>query len=164
MIQSVCRPSGSYWRHNYGVPAKLLNIIKGLHVSMKGTVRLNAGYSKPFVIKSGLHQVCVIAPNLFKLFFARVIAVAVEWASGLGIMFRFKINGKLFDPRRPRGAAELLARELLFADDAAIVSDNPSSLQEVMDCLVQSISEWGLTLTMGKTKVLYQPAPDDWSE
>ena len=56
--------------------------------------------------------------------------MAVERASGLG-MFRFKINGKLFDPRRPRGAAELLVRELLFAD-AAIVCDNPSSLQEIM--------------------------------
>ena len=115
----------------YGVPAKLLNIIKDLHIGMKGTVRLNGEYSKPFGIKNGLRQDCVIAPNLFNLFFARVIAVAVERASGLG-MFRFKINGKLFDPRRPRGAAELLVRELLFADDAAIVCDNPSSLQEIM--------------------------------
>ena len=90
--------------------------------------------------------------------------MAVERASGLGIMFRFKVNGKLFDPRRSRGATELLVRELLFADDAAIVCDNPSSLQEILDCLVQSISEWGLTLSIGKTKVLYQPAPGDRSE
>ena len=106
----------------------------------------------------------MIAPNLLNLFFARVIAVAVERASGLGIMFRFKINGKLFDTHRPRGAAEVLVRELLFADDAAIVCDNPSSLQEIMDCLVQSISEWALTLSIGKRKVLYQPAPGDRSE
>ena len=33
-----------------------------------------------------------------------------------------------------------------------------------MVCLVQSISEWGLTLSIGKTKVLYQPAPGDRSE
>ena len=37
----------------YGVPAKLLNIIKDLHVGMKGTVRLNGEYSKPFGIKMG---------------------------------------------------------------------------------------------------------------
>ena len=112
--------------------------------------------------KNGLRQGCVIAPNLFNLFFARVIAVAVEWASGLGI--RFKVNGKLFDPRRSRGATEFLVRELLFADDAAIVCDDPSSFQEIMDCLVQSISEWGLPLSIETTKVLYQPAPDDRSE
>ena len=90
--------------------------------------------------------------------------MAVEWASGLEIMFRFKINSKLFDTHRPRGAAELLVRELLFADDAAIVCDNPSNLQEIMHCLAQSISEWGLTLSTGKTKVLYQSAPGDQSE
>ena len=73
-----------------------------------------------------------MAPNLFNLFFARVIAVAVEQGSGLGIMFRFKINGKLFDPSRSRGATELLVRELLFADEAAIVCDNSSSLQKIM--------------------------------
>ena len=89
----------------YGVPAKLLNIIKDLHVGMKGTVRLNGEYSKPFGIKNGLRQGCLIAPNLFNLFFARVIAVAVEQASGLGIMLRFKANGKQFDPNRSRGAA-----------------------------------------------------------
>ena len=125
---------------------------------MKGSVRLNGEYSKPFGNKNGLRQGCVIAPNLFDLFFARVIAVAVERASGLGIMFRLKINGKLFDTR---GAAELLVRELLFADNAAIVRDNPS---EIMHCLAQSISDWGLTLSIGKTKVLYQPAPGNWSE
>ena len=30
----------------YGVPAKLLNIIKDLHIGMKGTVRRNGEYSK----------------------------------------------------------------------------------------------------------------------
>ena len=62
----------------YGVPVKLLNIIKDLHVGMNGE------YSKPFGIKNGLHQGCVIAPNLFNLLSARVIAVTVEWACGLG--------------------------------------------------------------------------------
>ena len=55
-------------------------------------------------------------------------------------MFRFKVNGKWFDPCRSRGAAKLFVWEL-FADDAAIVRDNPSSLLEIMDRLVQSLSE-----------------------
>ena len=58
----------------------------------------------------------------------------------------------------------MLVREFVFADDAAIVCDNPSRFQEIMDCLVQSISEWDLTLSIEKTKMLYQPAPGDQSE
>ena len=46
----------------------------------------------------------------------------------------------------------MLVREFVFADEAAIVCDNPS------------LSEWDLTLSIEKTKMLYQPAPGDQSE
>lgn len=52
----------------YGVPRKLVDIIRSLHEGMNGLVRIRGDLSEPFSINNGLHQGCVIAPNLFNLF------------------------------------------------------------------------------------------------
>ena len=52
----------------YGVPWKLVAIIRSLHEGMNGMVRIKGELSEPFNISNGLRQGCVIAPNLSKLF------------------------------------------------------------------------------------------------
>ena len=53
----------------------------------------------------------------------------------VGVKFIFKINDMLFDSYRASGFTKILIQEHLFADDAAIVTDNHDDLQLLMDTI-----------------------------
>ena len=53
---------------SYGCPHKFIKILRILHDDMKATVITNSGESKPFQVRSGIMQGCVIAPTLFLIF------------------------------------------------------------------------------------------------
>jgi len=50
-------------------------------------------------------------------------------------------------------------RELLYADDSALVAHSLEDIQEIMDGFAKSSAEFGLTINAQKTEVLYQPPP-----
>ena len=52
-----------------------------------------------------------------------------------------------------------ITQELLFADDAAIVSDTLDDLRLLMDRTSTNITNWGLIISIPKTKLLYQAVP-----
>ena len=54
-------------------PPKLQSIIESFHTNMKGTVHFNGSSSRPFDIRSGVKQGCVLAPALFGIFFALLL-------------------------------------------------------------------------------------------
>jgi hypothetical protein len=54
-----------------------------------------------------------------------------------------------------------LIRELLYADDADLVAHSLTDIQEIMDRLADDCTKFGLTISLGKTKVMYTPAPGD---
>lgn len=43
---------------------------------------------------------------------------------------------------------------LLFADDTAIISETPNGLQKHLNTLHTYYERWGLTVNIGKTKVM----------
>ena len=49
-------------------------------------------------------------------------------------------------------------RELLFADDCALAADTEEALQRLCDCFASAARRFGLTISIKKTEVLYQPA------
>jgi hypothetical protein len=49
-------------------------------------------------------------------------------------------------------------RELLFADDCALAADSVEALQRLCDCFSSAARRFGLTISIKKTEVLYQPA------
>ncbi|XP_064415008.1 semaphorin-3F-like [Latimeria chalumnae] len=57
------------------------------------------------------------------------------------------------------GRVEVQAFELLYADDCALVAHSKEDLQLMMDRFTASASSYGLTISLKKTEVMYQPAP-----
>ena len=103
----------------------------------------------------------MLAPTLFGLFFALMLIFAFG-DSMEGIYIRTR-DGKLYSLSRLRAKTKVLIaliRDLLFADDAAIVVHSEEQLQKLMDKLPYSCKAFGLTISIKKTEVLTQGVID----
>uniref|UniRef100_K7EZV3 Reverse transcriptase domain-containing protein n=1 Tax=Pelodiscus sinensis TaxID=13735 RepID=K7EZV3_PELSI len=56
---------------------------------------------------------------------------------------------------------EKLIRELLFADDAALLAHTEAAMQRITSCFAKTAQHFGLEVSLKKTEVLYQPAPHE---
>ena len=71
-------------------------MIESFHTNMKGTVRFNGSSSRPFDIRSGVKQGCLLAPTLFGILFALLLSHAFGTALE-GICLRTRSDGRLFN-------------------------------------------------------------------
>ena len=141
-----------------GCPPKLQSMIESFHTNMKGTVQFNGSSSRPFDIRRGVKQGCVLAPTLFGIFFALLLRHAFGTASE-GICLRTRSDGRLFNLGRLRAKTkvrEALIRDMLFVDDAAVTTHTQQELQALMDRFSQACKDFGLTISLKKTNVLGQ--------
>ncbi len=79
-----------------------------------------------------------------------------------GIFTRFRTDGSLFHLRRllaKTKTIEELIIELLFADDCALLAHSETTLQHIVNCFSSAAKAFGLTISLKKTEVIYQPAP-----
>ena len=132
-----------------GCPHKLQSMIECFHTDTKGTVQFNGSFSEPFEIRSGVKQGCVLAPTLFGIFFALLLKHAFDTTTE-GIYLRIRSDGRLFKLARLRAKTkvrEVLIRDMLFADDAAVVAHTQEEHQSLMDCLSQACKDFGLTIS-----------------
>ena len=146
----------------FGVPQKIISVIRQLHDGMRACVRLGDRVcSRYFAVEQGLRQGCVLAPLLFNIFFAAVINVACT---------RFKADKGIMDAlvhlRKKRGAGgrgeattgeSVLATPLwgtLYADDIGVVSQSPGQLRNMMGVIVVVCAAFGLTVSEAKTEIM----------
>ena len=81
-----------------------------------------------------------------------------------GVYIRFRTDGSLFNLIPLQAHTETkakLIRELLFADDAALVAHTESALQRVTSCFAEADQLVGLQVNMKKTEFLHQTAPQE---
>ena len=144
-----------------GCPLKLVSRISLLHDGMTGQFLSNGNVTDAFVISNGVKQGCVLAPVLFNVFLICILSHAVQDLEK-GVHIRYRLDGSLFDLRRLTAktrSLQTLLQEVLFADDYALVAHVEQDLQRMLDRFSEASKLFGLTFSLGKTKVLHQPAP-----
>ncbi|KAL0153663.1 hypothetical protein M9458_051028 [Cirrhinus mrigala] len=145
-----------------GCPPKFLNMIIQFHEDQKGQVRLNTDLSVPFPILNGVKQGCVLAPTLFTIFFSMMLKQALQdFDDDDAVYIRYRLDGSLFNLRRLQAhtkTLDQLIRELLFADDAALLAHTERALQRITSCFTDAAQLFGLEVSLKKTVVLHQPA------
>ena len=143
----------------YGVPAKLILIIRQFHDGMRACVRLDSGEtSEWFAVEQGLRQGCVIAPDLFNIFFVAVLTVAFDQFSidkaVLDDFVRVVARGDL-----TKEAAKRVLWAMLYADDAGIASQSQASLEKMMTAIVEVCAAFVLIVSEKKTVTMHVRPP-----
>ena len=108
----------------YGCPETFVKLLQEFHYGMASSVSVGGTITYPFEISHGLKQGCVLETTLFNLFLGAVLSAASEHLS-ICVFIRTRTDGQLFNLARlsaNTNTRELCIRELLFADDAAMVA------------------------------------------
>ena len=146
----------------FGCPPKFIQIIRLFHVDMTGQVLSNGEQSDPFIISNGVKKGCVLAPVLFNLFFTCVPRQAVGNMDE-GLYVRFRYDGPIFDLRRQSAKTKTinsLIQEAIFADDCALMAHKSGDLQAMLNSFSDASKQFGLTISLGKTEVLFERTPN----
>jgi len=83
--------------------------------------------------------------------FAMSIREAFLNADDAGIYLNYRTDGGVFNTYR--------YRELLFADNCAIMAHTCEHIQNHMVCFTNDVKRFGLTISLEKTEVILQPRP-----
>ena len=100
---------------------------------MSASVLINGEATESFEVKTGVKQGCVLAPGLFSIFIS-VHLFSERLPQGIDLHYR--LDGKLFNLRRPKAKTLVIQMTILefqYADDNAIVSHTEQGLQAAMD-------------------------------
>ncbi|MBM6549315.1 reverse transcriptase family protein [Streptococcus dysgalactiae subsp. equisimilis] len=127
-----------------GVPEKYVSILKALYAHTSGRVRAYGQLSPSFAVSSGVRQGCPISPFLFNFAIDDVLHNAISGLSDGGV--------ELLPGNR--------VTDLEYADDIALLGDNPQATQNALDRLAIEVSRYGMCFAPSKCKVLFQ----DWQE
>ena len=120
---------------HYGVPQKLINIIRDLCNKAQSCIRLNNNLTEWFETKIGVRQGCLLSPDLFNLFLENILAEAFEDCKNLGI----NVDGYKL-------------KDLRFADDIALITDTEDNLQTLIKRVHDVSKEYGMEISIPKTK------------
>ena len=148
-------PRQALWKvlEKYGVPEKMLNVVKSFHEGMHAEVRVGSTVTDRFEVRNGLRQGCTLAPTLFNIYFSAMVADWRDRSSGAGVSVLYKHGRKLVGDRTAKSRLnEMRVTESQFADDVALYATSRDSFESVAAEFVKVASEWGLTVSTEKTK------------
>ena len=134
---------------------KVRRLLTALHTDTQATVRAYGQKSDTFQVTNGVRQGCVLAPALFNIFLNHIINTALAHSPD-GIRIRYTKGGHItVSNRLYRGQEfDLLIRDLLYADDMAILCDTARGLTRLVKALDKETQAWGLCISQEKTKIL----------
>ena len=144
----------------YGCPEKFTTMIEALHSGMMAMVSVGREVSESFGVTNGVKQGCVLAPTLFSIFLSATLDEAFRDIMGDGVYIQSRQSADLFNVAHFRAKTKttrILMRELLFADDSALVAHSAEEMQKIVDAFSNASKKFGLKINIKKTEVLYQP-------
>ena len=99
-------------------------MIEALLTGKLANVNVGGEVSDSFRVTNGVKQGCVLAPTLFSIFLSAMLNDAFR-DMGVGVYIQSRQNANLFNVAHFRANTKttwMLMRELLFADDSALVA------------------------------------------
>ena len=136
-------------------PSKFINLVKALHAlhdKMQAHVAPGNYIFKEFAVTNDVKQGSVLAPTLFSLYRTAMLEVAFDGV-GSSIYIQTHTNPDLFNValfRAKTRTTQILAREMLFAGDSAIVAHSVGDIQSLVDRIARAASQFGLKLNTKK--------------
>lgn len=144
----------------FGVPAKIIALVRSFHDGQQARVVQHDRVSESFEIKSGLRQGCVMAPTLFLLFMEAITRrMKKTLKQSDGFQIRTRKDRDFFNVQRFKAASKcqvLSISHLLYADDAVLVSGTRAGLQRIVDAFAEASMSFGLRISIDKTKTMIQ--------
>ena len=141
----------------YGCPEKFTTMIEALHTGMMANVSVGGEVSESFNVTNGIKQGCVLAPSSSPSSYQRCSTRLSEtWGWRLHIVQ----SADLFNVAHFRAKTKttrILMRELLFADDSALVAHTADEMQKIVGAFSNASKKFGLKINIKKTEVVYQP-------
>ena len=128
---------------SYGIPEKLIKIIKIFYLNYECSVVLGEKISNWFSVETGVRQGCILSPLLF--------LITIDW------VMRQTCN-------IPRGIQWTLythLEDLDFADDLALMSRVLNHLKEKTTRLAEIGAKTGLVINTAKTKTMHSNGKPD---
>ena len=134
----------SVWREGmwqiaeyYGIPAKIVAILKSWYDGIHSCVRLDGEDGDWFPISTGLRQGCVMSPSLFNAYMDAMMRKVTEDGAG-GIMV---------------GSEKIV--DLDFADDVALLADSWVVMVSMVMKMEQVTQRFGINISARKSEVLF---------
>ena len=143
-FDSVDRPSIMKLLENDGVPSKLCRIIEAMYLRTTSQVSVYNKHTEPFQIRSGVRQGGILSPFLFNYCIDYVLGAALDNDQSFGIQMI---------PRQER------ITDLTFADDIALLSTSPQTLQAMIENIEMEAKKVGLLLSSLKSKYIATEEP-----
>ena len=114
---------------------------------------------KPFEVKNGVKQGCVMAPTLFIMMISAMLMDAFQ-DSDTGFPIRYRFDGNTLNLSRLQAKTKVLD-ELLYAYDMDENATSEAKMQRAMDQVSQSCDNYDLSISTKKEEVVHQPAPGE---
>lgn len=140
-----------------GVPNKLIELIKQIHVGAKGCVKVNGELGDAFLLSVGLKQGSIFAPLLFNIYFTAIIRAIESRLNNVGIKLRFRTNNNIFNVRGLQAKTKISYHyllHLLYADDCAIMASSVGEMQIILDIFDEVSKIFGQLISIKKTEIL----------
>ncbi|KAL8601069.1 hypothetical protein ACOMHN_040770 [Nucella lapillus] len=142
-----------------GIPPKMVKIIRCFHDGMNARL-VNGSENDEFPVTNRVKQGCVLAHTLFSFLFSMMLLSSFK-DSDPGIQITYRTDGGILNTQRLKAKTKVtksLVRDLLYADDCAIVAHLEDDLQRLTDSLSAATKHFGLTISIKKTEVIFQPS------
>ena len=118
----------------YGCPEKFTIMIEALHTGMMANVSVGGEVSQLFSVTHEVMQGFVLAPTPLSIFLSTMLDEAFRYM-GDGVYMQSRAltySTSHTSERRPR-LIRILMRELLFADESALVGHSAEEMQKIVD-------------------------------
>ena len=154
----------------YGIPTKIINIIKNTYKNASCKIKVENCLSDAFNIKTGVRQGCIWSPLLFNIVIDWVLKTALDkHLAGFTLEDRYdkKSTASHAPVRQSQRLKEknsdraIKIADLDFADDIGLLESSKLELQRSINRIVETAKSTGLLVNTDKTKIMSIKSSDD---